>query len=165
MEQVRMAPVGTVAFVVGKTVPYLGISLLSAILIFLVSMALFGLPMNGNWALLLLAMGLYVLGALGFGLLISTLADSQQVAFQMALLASFLPTFLLSGFVFPISSMPGPVQAVTYIVSARYFLVALRAIALKGVGVAVLWPQLAALGAYAAITLLLASVRLRRQWT
>ena len=165
MEQVRMAPVGTVAFVVGKTVPYLGISLLSAILIFLVSMALFGLPMNGNWALLLLAMGLYVLGALGFGLLISTLADSQQVAFQMALLASFLPTFLLSGFVFPISSMPAPVQAVTYIVSARYFLVALRAIALKGVGVAVLWPQLAALGAYAVITLLLASVRLRRQWT
>jgi ABC-2 type transport system permease protein len=61
--------------------------------------------------------------------------------------------------------MPPPVQAVTYIVSARYFLVALRAIALKGVGVAVLWPQLAALGAYAVITLLLASVRLRRQWT
>ena len=165
MEQVRMAPVGTVAYVIGKTVPYFGISMLSSILIFLTSRVLFGLPMNGSWALLLLAIALYVLGALGFGLLISTLADSQQVAFQVALLASFLPTFLLSGFVFPISSMPAAIQIVTYAVSARYFLVALRGIVLKGVGAAVLWPQLAALGIYAVVTLGLASVRLKRQWT
>jgi ABC-2 type transport system permease protein len=165
MEQVRMAPVGTVAFVVGKTVPYFGISMLSAILIFLTSMALFGLPMNGSWTLLVLAIALYVLGALGFGLLISTLADTQQVAFQVALLASFLPTFLLSGFVFPISSMPAAIQTVTYAVSARYFVVALRGIALKGVGAAVLWPQLGALGIYAVVMLGLASVRLKRQWT
>jgi ABC-2 type transport system permease protein len=165
MEQVRMAPVGTVAFVVGKTMPYFGISMLSAILIFLTSMVLFGLPMNGSWALLLLAIALYVVGALGFGLLISTLADTQQVAFQMALLASFLPTFLLSGFVFPISSMPAAIQSVTYVVSARYFLVALRSVALKGVGAAVVWPQLVALGIYAVVMLGLASVRLKRQWT
>jgi len=165
MEQVRMAPVGTVAFIVGKTVPYFGISMLSGLGIFFASMGLFGLPMNGSWTLLLVAIALYIVGGLGFGLLISTLANTQQVAFQTALLVSFLPTFLLSGFVFPISSMPPPVQLFTYVVSARYFLVALRGIVLKGVGLAVLWPEFAALAVYAVLVLALASVRLKREWS
>ena len=98
------------------------------------SMALFDLPMRGSWLLLLLSLTLFLIGALGLGLLISSIADSQQVAFQVALLASFLPTVMLSGFIFPIASMPPALQVVTYIVPARYFLIALRGVVLKGAG-------------------------------
>ena len=82
--------------------------------IILVAMVLFGLPMRGSWLLLLLALSLFLVGALGLGLLISSVADTQQVAFQLALLASFLPTLMLSGFIFPIASMPAFLRAVTY---------------------------------------------------
>ncbi len=165
MEQVRMAPLDAVAFVAGKTVPYFVVSLLSALVIVLVSMVLFGMPMRGSWLLLLLALSLFLVGALGLGLLISSVADTQQVAFQAALLVSFLPTLMLSGFIFPIASMPRFLQLVTYAVPARYFLIALRGIVLKGAGVAAFAVELAALAAFAVIVLALASVRLRRQWS
>jgi len=164
MEQIRMAPLSTGAFIIGKTLPYFVISLASSIFIVLASMLLFGLPMNGSWLLLVLALSLYLVGALGMGLMISTIADSQQVAFQIAVLASFLPTMMLSGFVFPITSMPAAIQAITYVVPARYFIVALRAIVLKGADLSMFWPQLAALGLYAVVMLTLASTRLSRQW-
>jgi len=163
LEQVKMAPIGTFAFVVGKTVPYFLISLGSAALIILASMMLFGLPMRGSWPGLLLAMSLFLIGALATGLVISTVADSQQVAFQMALLISLLPTLILSGFIFPISSMPRALQLVTNVVPARYFLVALRGIVLKGAAVTTLLVPLAALAAYAAAMLSLASLRLARE--
>jgi ABC-2 type transport system permease protein len=133
--------------------------------IVLVAMVLFGLPMRGSWTLLLATVSLFLIGALGLGLLISSVADTQQVAFQLALLASFLPTLMLSGFIFPVASMPEVLQAITRVVPARYFLTALRGILLKGVGVDVVWPDLAALGLYAALVLTLASARLRRQWS
>jgi ABC-2 type transport system permease protein len=164
MEQVRMAPLDAASFVVGKTIPYFAISLASALGIVVVSMVLFGMPMRGSWPLLVLAMSLFLVGALGLGLLISSIADTQQVAFQVALLVSFLPTLMLSGFVFPIASMPRALQLVTYAVPARYFLVALRSIVLKGAGLNAYWLDLAALAAFALIVLALASVRLQRQW-
>jgi len=164
MEQVRMAPVGPLTYVLGKTLPYFVISLMASMSVVGLAMLLFGLPMRGSWLLLLGAVSLFLVGALAFGLLISTMAETQQVAFQLALLMSYLPTLMLSGFIFPISSMPPFLQAVTSIVPARYFLVVLRGIVLKGVGVDVLWPNLAALGAFATVLLTLASLRLRRQW-
>ena len=164
IEQVRMAPIGAGAFVVGKTIPYFAVSLVSGLGIVFVAMLLFGMPMRGSWALLVLTLSLVLAGALGLGLLISSVSESQQVAFQMALLVSFLPTFMLSGFVFPISSMPDALQVITHLVPARYFLTALRAIVLKGVGFDVVWPELAALLMFATVVLTLASVRLRRQW-
>jgi ABC-2 type transport system permease protein len=164
MEQVRMAPLDAASFVLGKTIPYYLISLASALAILLVAMALFGLPMRGSWLVLLGTMSLYLVGALGLGLLVSSVADTQQVAFQVAVLASFLPTLMLSGFIFPIASMPTVLQGITYIVPARYFLIALRGIVLKGVGLPTIWPQLVSLAAYSAVVLLLASLRLRRQW-
>ena len=164
MEQVRMSPIGPLAYVVGKSVPYFVISLLSCIGIVLLAMALFGLPMRGSWAMLVLAISLFLVGTLALGLLISTLAETQQVAFQIALLMSYLPTLMLSGFIFPITSMPPFLQVVTYVVPARYFLVALRAIVLKGVGIEVFWPDLLALVVFAALTLSLASLRLKREW-
>jgi ABC-2 type transport system permease protein len=120
--------------------------------------------MRGSWLLLILALSLFLIGALGLGLLISSVAETQQVAFQLAVLASFLPTLMLSGFIFPISSMPGFLQGITYAVPARYFLAALRAVVLKGVGMAAIWPDLAALAGYACLVLMLAAVRLKRQW-
>jgi ABC-2 type transport system permease protein len=164
MEQVRMAPLGTGSYIIGKTLPYFVISLATSVFIVLASMPLFGLPMQGSWLLLLLSLSLYLAGALGLGLMISTVAESQQVAFQLAVLASFLPTMILSGFVFPIASMPAPIQAITLLVPARYFIVALRAIVLKGADVSTFWVELAALAAYAALMLTLASRRLARQW-
>ena len=165
MEQVRMAPLGPFTYVIGKTVPYFLISLVSAFAIVGASMLLFDLPMRGSWALLFAAISLFLVGALAFGVLISTLAETQQVAFQMAILTSYLPTLMLSGFIFPISSMPVPLQAVTYAVPARYFLEVLRGIVLKGVGAAMFWQELAALAVFAAIVLSLASLRLHREWS
>jgi drug efflux transport system permease protein len=163
MEQVRMAPIDTFSFVVGKTIPYFLISLASAALIVLAAMALFQLPMRGNWLSLLVALSLFIAGALGTGLVISTVADTQQVAFQAAMLSSFLPTLMLSGFIFPISSMPAFLQVVTYAVPARYFLIALRGILLKGTSLWLLLPQMGALIVYALVMLSLASLRLARE--
>ena len=165
MEQVRMAPLGPASFVIGKTIPYFFISLLSAVAILVVAMLMFGLPMRGSWLLLLGTTSLYLVGALGLGLFISSVAETQQVAFQLALLASFLPTLMLSGFIFPISSMPPFLQGLTHVVPARYFIVALRGIVLKGVGIELVWQQLVALAIYATVVLGLASLRLRRQWS
>jgi ABC-2 type transport system permease protein len=165
MEQVRMAPLGPFAYVIGKTIPYFLISLVSAFAIVGASMLLFDLPMRGSWALLFVAISLFLVGALAFGVLISTLAETQQVAFQIAILTSYLPTLMLSGFIFPISSMPVPLQTVTYAVPARYFLEVLRGIVLKGVGAAMFWQELAALAVFAAVVLSLASLRLHREWS
>lgn len=162
-EQVRMAPIDTVSYVVGKTLPYLGISLISSMAIIVAAMWLFELPMRGTWGALLLATTVFLLGALGTGLLVSTIAESQLVAFQVVLILAFLPTFLLSGFIFPIANMPVPIQVVTYAVPARYFLVALRGIVLKGVGLATVWTDMAAMTTYALVVLGLASVRLSRE--
>jgi ABC-2 type transport system permease protein len=163
IEQIRMAPLDTFSFVIGKTIPYFIIALASAALIIGASMLLFGLPMRGSWLSLLVALSLFLIGALATGILISTVADTQQLAFQLALLISFLPTIMLSGFIFPINSMPRALQIVTHVVPARYFLIALRGIVLKGTALGPLLPQLAALTVYAAAMLGLASLRLARE--
>jgi len=164
LEQVRMAPVDTASFIVGKTIPYFVVSFLSAFGIIAAAMLMFGMPMRGSWIVLVLTVSLFLVGALGLGLLISSAADTQQVGFQLAILVSFLPTFILSGFIFPISSMPRVLQAVTYAIPARYFLTALRAIVLKGARIEAYWVELVALTVFAAVVLTLAAVRLHRQW-
>jgi ABC-2 type transport system permease protein len=165
MEQVRMSPVGPLAYVVGKTVPYFLVSLASAMGIVAAAMLLFDVPMRGSWVLLIASVSLFLVGALAVGVLISTLAETQQVAFQVAVLTSYMPTLMLSGFIFPISSMPAALQVVTYAVPARYFLTVLRGIVLKGVGVVAFWQDLAALAVFATVMLGLSSLRLRREWS
>jgi len=164
MEQVRMAPISPLPYIIGKTIPYLAISFTSALMVIFSAMLIFDLPMRGSWALLCGAIGLFLIGAQAQGLLISTIAQTQQVAFQVALLSSLLPTMILSGFIFPISSMPTVVQGITHIVPARYFLVALRSIVLKGAGITAFWQDMVALAIFAAIALGLASLRLRKEW-
>jgi ABC-2 type transport system permease protein len=163
IEQVRMAPIGTFPFIAGKAVPHFLIALASGALVFGASRLLFGLPMRGSWLTLALALSLYLVGALATGLLVSTIADTQQVAFQIALLVSMLPTLMLSGFIFPIASMPVPLQVISHAIPARYFLEALRGIVLKGTSGMHLLPEFVALVIYASAALGLASVRLGRE--
>ena len=92
------------------------------------------------------------------------MANTQQVAFQLALLSSFLPTFILSGFIFPITSMPPAVQLITRVVPARYFVSALRSVVLKGAGIEVVWQSLMALVIFASVMLGLSALRLKREW-
>jgi len=163
MEQIQMSSISTPAFILGKTLPYLVLSQVSAVLVIVSAMALFDLPMRGNWGALLVVLAIFLVGALGTGILVSTIAETQQVAFQIGTLVAFLPTFILSGFIFPISSMPEPLQYVTSIVPARYFLVALRGIVLKGTDIWALWQPVGALIIYAAAVLGVASLRLARR--
>jgi len=163
MEQIRMAPISTLSFVVGKTLPYLVLSQASALLVVTAAMGLFDLPMRGDWLTLNLVIALFLVGALGTGLLVSTIAPTQQVAFQMSMLIAFLPTFMLSGFIFPIASMPIVLQYITTIVPAKYFLVALRGVVLKGLGFADVLAPLGALAVFACAVLGLAALRLSRR--
>lgn len=163
IEQIRMAPVSTMAFVVGKTLPYLVLSQAGATAIIVAAMVFFDLPMHGNWMSLMVVLAVFLVGALGTGLFVSTIADSQEMAFQVAALVAMLPTLILSGFIFPIASMPIGLQLISSIVPARYFLIALRGLVLKGLGLADVWPALAALVVYAVVILGAAAVRLARR--
>lgn len=163
MEQVRMAPISTLAFVLGKTLPYLVLSQIGAMAILVAAMVFFDLPMRGSWPTLFLVVTLFLVGALGTGLLISTIADTQQVAFQAAALVAMLPTLILSGFIFPLSSMPVALEYISALVPARYFLVALRGLVLKGLGLGGILAPMGALVVYAVVVLGVASVRLARR--
>jgi ABC-2 type transport system permease protein len=161
MEQIVVSPVKPVELIIGKTIPYVFTSLLSTVIILAVGYLLFGISVQGSYILLFFIVLLFLFGALGWGLFISTIAETQQVAFLISLTTTMLPTFLLSGFIFPIQNMPAAIQAVTYIVPAKYFLVALRGVMLKGTGLTAYWDQLVFLFIYAVILLIVSSVRLK----
>jgi ABC-2 type transport system permease protein len=163
IEQLRMAPLGTLELILGKTLPYLAISFLASIIILLAARVLFGVEVRGSYVDLMAATLLYLVGALGLGILVSTMADSQAIAFQGGLLVSLLPAVLLSGFIFQIRGMPGWLQLVTYAVPARYYLVVLRGVIIKGAGLGPYHEELLGLALFAAATLGLAAVRLVRE--
>jgi ABC-2 type transport system permease protein len=163
MEQLTVSSLKPIELIAGKTIPYVCISLIATAVILIVGYVLFDVNIEGSYILLLLVTLIYLVGCLGLGLLISTIASSQQVAFMISVMATMLPAFLLSGFVFPIRNMPPLVQAVTYLVPARYFLVALRAILLKGVGIGAFWDQLLLLSAFAGVTIAVSSRRISAQ--
>jgi ABC-2 type transport system permease protein len=163
MEQLRVAPLRTFELILGKTLPYLGVSLLGTLFVLVTARLLFGVEIRGPYLDLLVVVLLYLFGALGFGLLISTIANNQTFAFQAGLITSLLPALLLSGFIFQIRIMPVWLQSITYLVPARYFLVALRGIILKGEGLATYWPQVGALVLYGLVVVALASLRLARR--
>jgi len=162
MDQIRVSSLRPLELILGKVIPYVAISLGSAHLVLLLGQVLFGVGIRGSYPLLLLAMGLFLIGALGQGVLISAVTRTQQVAFLIAVLTTLLPTFILSGFVFPIRNMPTVVQAITFLVPGRYFLAALRAIILKGVGFGAIWDQLLFLAGFAALSLGASAARLGR---
>ncbi len=162
MEQIRVSPLGPAELIIGKTVPHILISLVSSHSVLLLGYALFGISIKGSYPVLLLAILLFLLGGLGQGLLISSITRTQQVAFQLSVLTTYLPTFVLSGFVFPIRNMPQVIQALTYLVPAKPFLVILRSVILKGVGIRSLWPQFLGLAVFAGLMLALSAARMIR---
>jgi len=163
LEQLRVKPLGTPHILLGKLLPYLAISLIGVVLILAAARVLFGVEVRGPYPDLFLATCLFLVGALGWGLLISTIADTQAVAFQIGVLSALLPTLLLSGFLFPIRNMPQPLQIISHIVPARYYLVILRGIIVKGSDLSPFWDQMAYLAIYTFIVLTLAAVRFKRQ--
>lgn len=162
MEQMMVSPVKPLEMILGKTIPYTLISLAAAASILVVGYFLFDVEVRGSFLLLFIVTLIFLLGSLGFGLVISTVAETQQVAFMIAALSTMLPTFILSGFVFPIRNMPSIIQAITYLIPARYFLVALRSIILKGVGLSAFWDQFMFLVFYALLMIGVSSLRLRK---
>ena len=160
IEQLTVSPLRPAELIIGKIVPYTLISFLAAHSVLIFGHFLFGVNLKGSYGWLLLGMMFFVLCGLGLGLLISTIASTQHVAFMLAIITSMLPTFVLSGFVFPIRNMPAVVQAVTFLIPARYFLVILRGVMLKGVGPGAFGRDLTLLAGFAGLTLFLSSVRL-----
>lgn len=160
IEQLTVSPLRPAELIIGKTIPYALISFLSAHSVLLFGLLLFGVSIKGSYGWLLVGIVFFLLCGLGMGLLISTIASTQQVAFIMAIITTMLPTFILSGFVFPIRNMPVAVQAVTYLIPARYFLVVLRGIMLKGVGLGAFGKELVFLAGFAFLTLFLSSRRM-----
>ena len=141
MEQIIVTPITPTEFILGKTVPFAIIGFVEVILVTLIGVFWFEVPIRGNLLLLLLGTALFLMNTLGVGLLISTFSQTQQQA-MMTTFFCFFPAMLLSGFAFPIANMPEPVQWLTLVNPIRYFLVIVRGIFLKGVGMEVLWLQM-----------------------
>jgi ABC-2 type transport system permease protein len=142
IEQIDVSPIKPLNLILGKMIPYSLISLVAAALVLLSAYILFDVEVKGSLFLLFIATLFFISAALGQGLLVSTIADSQQVAFQLASVISMLPTMILSGFMFPISSMPLFLQILSNITPAKFYLVIMRGIVLKGVGIEAFWDQL-----------------------
>ena len=163
MEQLLVTPLRPAALIAGKTLPYLGISLLATAIILIAARALFGVGVRGPYSHLFVATLVYLFGALGLGLLVSSFSNSQAMAFQVGALISMLPSIFLSGFIFPIRGMPEWLQWVTYAVPTRYYLVILRGVMLKGAGLGSYANETGFLCAYAAIVVSVAWLRMARK--
>jgi ABC-2 type transport system permease protein len=157
MEQLISTPLRGPELIFGKIVPYFCIGMIDVALAVLMGKWIFAVPIVGNAALLFAMSALFLTGALFFGLMLSIKLKSQVLANQLAIIAGFLPTLLLSGFVFAIENMPIPLQVLTYIVPARYFIAILRGIYLKGIGLEILWLNALFLAIYALIMILVAN--------
>jgi ABC-2 type transport system permease protein len=161
MEQIMVTPITPTEFILGKTIPFALIGYISVLLVTLIGVNWFEVPIRGSLVLLFFASTLYLMTTLGAGLLISTVSQTQQQA-MMSTFFFFFPAMLLSGFAFPIANMPQVVQWLTLLNPMRYFLVVIRGIFLKGVGLEILWPQLAALALMGAVVLFLATRRFHK---
>lgn len=163
MEQLLVTPLTPGQLIVGKLIPYALVGLVEVFTVLPVVLFWFRVPLRGSFLTLLLLTLPYMLCTLGLGLFISTLAQTQQQAMMLSAFVFILPQMLLSGFAFPIQNMPAFFQALTYLVPLRYYLVILRGVFLKGVGLAVLWPQALALVVMGVAILGLARLRFRRR--
>ncbi len=163
MEQLISTPVKKRELIAGKFIPYFVIGFFDLIIAVLMAQFIYHIPFRGNLILLFFLSSLFLTGALMMGILISIIAKSQLLASQMAIMATFIPTYLLSGFVYPIFNMPVVIQFITYFVPARYFIVVLRGIYLKGVGLKSLWTQALFLLIYAVLMSFLASRKFKKR--
>ena len=163
IEQIIVTPIRPHQLIIGKLVPFAIVGFIEVLMVSAVAVFWFHIPLRGSAALLLSLCALFMLTSQGLGLFVSTVSNTQQQAMMTATFFVIMPMTLLSGFVFPIEDMPQPVQWLTYIMPLRYFLVILRGVFLKGVGIEVLWPQVVALFAFGVIIIGLASLRFQKR--
>ncbi len=163
MEQLISTPLRGPELILGKLIPYFTIGILDLVLAVLVGEFIFNIPLRGSLPLLFALSVVFLVGALSLGILISIVTKSQLVASQLALVVTMLPAFLLSGFIFPIDTMPTPIQVITHIVTARYFVTILRGIYLKDVGLGVMSGQVALLVVFAVVVLALSIRKFRKK--
>jgi len=141
IEILYVSPLKPVTIIIGKVVPFAILSILNTIIILGAAYLIFSVPVNGSLLLLLAESMLFIITSLGLGVLISTVSDTQQTALMLSLFGLMLPTILLSGFIFPISSMPLPLQIISNIIPAKWFLIIIKSIMLKGVGIVYFWKE------------------------
>ena len=163
LEQLNVTPLRRWELIAGKLLPYGAIAMVDVLLVVAVAVFWFEIPLRGSFPLLLGMSLLYVMCTLALGLFISTISDTQQQAMMTATFFFLTPMIYLSGFIFPIENMPVVIQAFTYLIPLRYFLIIVRGIFLKGIGLSLLWPQAAALAAWGSIVLSLAVARSRKR--
>lgn len=156
MEQLMSTPLRSEELIVGKLIPYFTIGILDVFLSVLMATFLFKVPPRGNVVILFGMSGIFLVGVLSLGILISIRARNQLQANQIAIISSFLPSFLLSGFVWPIANMPKAIQAVTYLVPARYFIVIIKGIYQKGVGIGLVWMEVLFLSVFGIFVFIIA---------
>ena len=161
MEQLIATPLRGPELIFGKAVPYFTIGMADVAIAVALGRWLFDVPIVGNAALLFAMAAVFLTGALFWGMFLSIVLKSQVLANQIAIVSGYLPTLILSGFVFAIENMPLPIQCITYIVPARYFIALLRGIYMKGIGLEILWLDALLLGVYAAVMVLLANKKLK----
>jgi ABC-2 type transport system permease protein len=142
MEVLLTSPMAASQIILAKVIPYVVLSLADALLIFGMGKFIFGVPILGSYWLLLFATLLFILLSLALGILISTISNSQQTALLLSLMALMLPTILLSGFIFPIENMPLPLQIIANIIPAKWFIIVIKSIMLKGTGIGLIWKEL-----------------------
>lgn len=159
LEQLSVTPLARWELITGKMLPYAVIGIIDVVLVLVVSINWFEVPMRGSIPLLFGMCLIYLMSTLGLGLLVSTVSRTQQQAMMTSIFFFLMPMIYLSGFVFPIENMPAWIQPLTYLIPLRYFLVIVRGIFLKGIGLEVLWPQALALFAWGATVLALATLR------
>jgi len=163
MEQLISTPIKVEEFMIGKILPYFAIAMLDVLLAVVLGKFLFKVPLRGNIALLFFMASIFLTGALFLGLLISIATKNQLLANQVALITTFLPSFLLSGFMYSIDNMPKALQIITHVIPARYFISLLKGIYLKGVGLKILYGDALLLGLFAALVILAAKVKLKKK--
>lgn len=162
MELILASPIKSQNIILGKTLPYFLISIIALFFILTISYFLFNTSIQGSILLLTLASIIFIFTGLGLGLFISTLAHSQQVAFYIAIIATLLPTIMLSGFIYPISNMPLAVQYISYLFPGRYYIYILRTIILKGVGITAFYKDLIILFLYMCSILTIGMIKMKR---
>lgn len=163
MERLLVAPLRPIELMIGKIVPYIVIAFISLALIILLSCFFFKVPFRGNILTLFSLSGIFIAASLGIGLYISNVAETAQTAWLMGFLSSILPAIILSGFIFPIESMPYPIQLITYLFPIRYFLVILRGVILKGVGITTLYPEALILLIFALVMITISALRFKKK--
>jgi len=163
MEQLLSTPLRPAEMVLGKMLAYFAVGVADALMAVLVGVFVFTVPLRGSWLLLGVSICVFLVGVLFWGIFVSAVAKTQLAAYQMGILSSFLPAFLLSGFVYSIETMPPVIQVITHIVPSRYVVTILKGIFLKGVGLTVLWGELGFLTLYAAIIFALATRKVNQK--